>query len=413
MEIMRVAHSDRYLRLEQLLSRTSFDKSLVYKGKETKESRRAEIASRLVREVSTAPPSRLVTLLGQAAQWQKQQGVISDGVPYDLFYARSLTVVSSENSAPSKLLATIKFPKNEHPSSLAFSPGGEYIATGSGGGFVEFWNAMTGKLANELEHQSSGAMMVMEDAVTSLAFSHSGELVCAGADDGKIKVWKVKSGSITKRFPAAQSQCVSSVVFSKDGTQILSGSADGTLRIHGLKSGNMLREFRGHTAGISGAVFTDDMSRVISTSEDGSVRIWDSISAECLHTVYPGTDKPGLSVQATHSLHAIPGRPNEFLVCTKSPNIYVLSSNGQVTRSFSAKQGTCNEFLAATVMPQGKLILAVSDTSTMHCFDIESGQPQDSTPKVLDVDVFGMACHPSLGLVAFFSSDRRVPIWTS
>ncbi|KAJ2339452.1 Serine/threonine-protein kinase smu1, partial [Coemansia sp. RSA 2673] len=116
MEIMRVAHSDRYLRLEQLLSRTSFDKSLVYKGKETKESRRAEIASRLVREVSTAPPSRLVTLLGQAAQWQKQQGVISDGVPYDLFYARSLTVVSSENSAPSKLLATIKFPKNEHPS---------------------------------------------------------------------------------------------------------------------------------------------------------------------------------------------------------------------------------------------------------------------------------------------------------
>ncbi|KAJ2095982.1 hypothetical protein GGI09_004599 [Coemansia sp. S100] len=414
MEIMRTSQPDRYLKLEQLLSRTSLDLNDTFGGKGTKESRRLEIANSLVSEVSTAPPSRLLTLLGHSIQWQKQQGVIPDGVPYDLFYGRTLEVVSSgEDKPPTKLLATIKFPKNEHPGSLAFSPNGEYIATGSIGGFIEFWSAMTGKIADELDFQAKGSLMMMEDTVTSLAFSHSGDLVCAGAGDGKVKAWKVKSGSIAKRFPSAHSQRVSSVVFSRDDTQILSGSADGIIRIHGLKSGNMLREFRGHTAAITSAVFTEDMSRVVSTSDDGSLRIWESGSAECLFTVLPGSDKLGLSMPGILSAHAIPGRPTDFIVCTKSPTIYIVGIDGQVKRSFAAKQGTCNEFLAAAVLPRGKLVLAVSDTSALHCFDVETGLPLDNTPKVADAEIFGMACHPSLSIVAFFSNDRRVPIWAS
>ncbi|KAJ2889868.1 Serine/threonine-protein kinase smu1, partial [Coemansia aciculifera] len=238
MEIMRTSQPERYLKLEQLMSRTSLDLNDAFRGQESKESRRLEIANSLVREVSTAPPSRLLTLLGYSIQWQKKQGIIPDGVSYDLFYGRTQqVVVSSSDQTPSKLVATIKFPKSEHPNSLAFSPDGKHIATGSVGGFVEFWSAMTGKIADDLDFQAKGALMMMEGAVTSLAFSHSGDLVCAGADDGKVKVWKLKSGSIAKRFPAAHGQRVTSVTFSKDDTQILSGGADGTIRIHGLKSG--------------------------------------------------------------------------------------------------------------------------------------------------------------------------------
>ncbi|KAJ2028149.1 hypothetical protein IWW57_002293 [Coemansia sp. S610] len=414
MEIMRTSQPDRYLKLEQLLSRTTLDFNDVFRGRGTKESRRLEIAESLSNEVSAAPPSRLLTLLGHSIQWQKQQGIIPDGVPYDLLYGKVQEVVSSsEDRPPTRILATIKFPKSEHPCSLAFSPSGEYLATGSVGGFIEFWSAMTGKIADELDFQAKGSLMMMEDAVTSLVFSHSGDLVCAGASDGKIKAWKVKSGSTAKRFPAAHAQRVSSVAFSRDDTQILSGSSDGIVRIHGLKSGNMLREFRGHAAGITSAVFTEDMSRVVSTSDDGSLRIWESGSAECLYTVLPGSDKVGLSMPGIVSALAIPGRPTEFIVCTKSPTIYVVGIDGQVKRSFAAKQGTCNEFLAAAVMPQGKLVLAVSDTSALHCFDIESGQPQDNALKVADAEIFGMACHPSLSIVAFFSNERRVPIWAS
>ncbi|KAJ2896388.1 Serine/threonine-protein kinase smu1 [Coemansia aciculifera] len=414
MEIMRTSQPERYLKLEQLMSRTSLDLNDAFRGQESKESRRLEIANSLVREVSTAPPSRLLTLLGYSIQWQKKQGIIPDGVSYDLFYGRTQqVVVSSSDQTPSKLVATIKFPKSEHPNSLAFSPDGKHIATGSVGGFVEFWSAMTGKIADDLDFQAKGALMMMEGAVTSLAFSHSGDLVCAGADDGKVKVWKLKSGSIAKRFPAAHGQRVTSVTFSKDDTQILSGGADGTIRIHGLKSGGMLRELRGHTAGITSVVFTEDMSRIVSTSDDGSLRIWEVSSGECLHAVLPGSDKHGLSMPGALSAQAIPGRPTEFVVCTKSPTIYIVGTDGQLKKSFDAKQGTCNEFLAAAVMPRGKLVLAVSDASTLHSFDIETGLSHDNTPKIADPEIFGMACHPSLNLVAFFSNDRRVPIWAS
>ncbi|KAI8323062.1 WD40 repeat-containing protein SMU1-like protein [Martensiomyces pterosporus] len=412
MEIMRTTQPERYLNLEQLLSRTSFDSSHVYKGKGSRESRRLAIAEGLLAEVNTTAPSRLLTLLGQALKWQQENGLVAPGERYDLFNGRAQTVKPSEDKMPRRLQATIKFPKKQHPDSLAFSPNGEYLATGSADGFIELWSHMTGKLCSDLKFQAEGVLMMMEESVTCLAFSHTSELVCSGAKDGKIKVWRVKTGSCTKRLPAAHSQGVTCVAFSRDDASLLSGGFDNLLRIHGLKSGKVLKEFRGHTAYITSAVYSDDMTRVVSTSEDGSVRIWDAASASCLHTVVPSQESAGLSMPATHSALAIPGSPSDIVVCTKSPNIYIIGLDGKVKRTLAAKEAPCREFLTAAVTPQGKYILAVSDTSVMHCFNIATGLLEDQV-KVSEQEIVGMACHPSLNVAAFFSSDRRVPIWTS
>ncbi|KAJ1992989.1 Serine/threonine-protein kinase smu1 [Coemansia spiralis] len=418
MEIMRQSQPERYLSIEQLLSRTSFDPRYAYKEDQSKESRRKAIAEDLIEEVSTAPPSRLIALLGQSIKWQIQQGLISDEAgPYDLFYGRLQTTPRTQTSnvdkPPHRLLTTIKFPKKQHPNSIAFSPNGAYLATGSADGFIELWNYRTGKLASDLKYQKDGALMMMEESVTSLAFSPSNEFICSGAKDGKIKLWKVKSGSCAKRFPAAHSQHVSCVAFSKDEDQVLSGGFDHILRIHGLKSGKMLKEFRGHTAPVTSAIFSEDNLRVISASEDGSVRIWDASSTSCLHTVVPGAEKLGLSIPSAHTVLAIPGKPSECVVCTKSLTIYVVDLGGSVKRSFSVPESAGKEFLTAAVTCKGKYVLAVSDAFNLHCFDIETGFSDNAANvKVTDEDVVGMACHPSLNITAFFSNGRRIPIWT-
>ncbi|KAJ1812895.1 Serine/threonine-protein kinase smu1, partial [Coemansia sp. RSA 2599] len=349
--------------------------------------------------------------------WQQQNEglVVAEGMPFDLFYGKTMQPLRpAEDRLPDRHLATVKFPKKQHPNSLAFSTKGEYLATGSADGFVEIWNFMIGKLAADLRYQSQGSLMMMEEAVTSLSFSHSGDLVCSGAKDGKIRVWKIKSGSCYKRFLAAHSKEVSCVCFSHDDTQILSGGYDNILRIHGLKSGNMLKEFRGHSAAITSAAFSQDMGLVLSTSEDGTLRIWDASSAACLHTVTPGADKNGLSIPTVSSVMPVPGSPETFVVCTKSPSIYIVSSSGIVEKTLALKEELQNkEFLAAVVSPQGKYVLAVSDKSVLHGFSIETGQALDECHKVADSEIVGMAGHPSLNVVAFFSNDRRVPIWAS
>ncbi|KAJ2719780.1 hypothetical protein GGI07_005005 [Coemansia sp. Benny D115] len=264
MEIMRRKQPDRYLAMEHLISRVTTDGPSGYSDSMSggKEERRRKISEQLIRHVSTAPPSRLLTLLAQAVKWeQEKQGlVVPKDIPFDLFHGKSTQpLMAGDDRIPNKQISTVKFPKKQHPGCLALSSKNSYLATGSMDGFIEIWDSMTGKLAPSLQYQKDGALMMMEGAITSLAFSHSGDLICSGAKDGKIKIWKTASGTSHKKLPAAHTQEVTCVAFSADDSQVLSGSYTGALRIHGLKSGNMLKELRGHSAAITGAIFFADV----------------------------------------------------------------------------------------------------------------------------------------------------------
>jgi WD40 repeat protein len=165
--------------------------------------------------------------------------------------------------------------------SVAFSPDGRVLASGSFDKTIKLWEVATGREINSLSGHSN--------VVFYVAFSPDGKVLASGSGDKTIKLWEVATGREINTL-SGNSFSVYSVAFSPDGKVLASGSSDKTIKLWEVATGREINTLSGYSDTVSSVAFSPDGQVLASGSYDKTIKLWEVKTGRETHTLTGHSD---------------------------------------------------------------------------------------------------------------------------
>jgi len=272
-------------------------------------------------------------------------------------------------------------------SSLAFSPDGLSLASGSYDYYIKLWDIAKGEQTQSI---------AMPSAVESIAFSPGGELLAVGTRDGKVRLFDTTNWGVVQTLTGHTGGVVE-VIFSPDGLILASGSNDSSLILWNTTNWSKLRTINDHTSFVLSIAFSPDGNTLASGGyQESTIMLNDITTGTRLQTLNTDTD---YIVSVTFSSDG-----NKLASASKDGTLILWDATSwKKLRSFSS--GTCLAF-----SPDGRTLASGSWEGRIILREVSSGsqlQALDDSGEVTSV-----AYSPDGRRLASGSKDGTIKIWT-
>ncbi|KAH6712682.1 putative WD-repeat protein [Leptodontidium sp. MPI-SDFR-AT-0119] len=275
--------------------------------------------------------------------------------------------------------------------SIAFSPDGKQVVSGSGDETMRLWDAATGAALQTLEGHTNW--------VRSVTFSPDGSQLVSGSDDKTVRLWDATTGAALQTLKG-HTGWVRSVAFSPDGKQVVSGSNDRTVRLWDAATGAALQTLRGYTDSVTSVAFSPDGKQVVSGSNDETVRLWDATTGAALQTFKGHTD----------SVTSVAFSPNGKQVVSGSNDETVRLWDTTTETALQTLEGHTDWVKSVAFSPDGKQVVSGSNDRTVRLWDAATGAALQILEGHTD-SVTSVAFSPDGKQVVSGSDDKTVRLW--
>ena len=275
---------------------------------------------------------------------------------------------------------------------IAYSPGGDLLATGDANGWVQLWQTTNG--------QSCGSFQGHHTWVWSVAWQPDGRRLASGSTDQTVRIWDVKTGQSLHTL-TGHSNWVAAVAYSPDGSLLASGSKDNTIRLWDGQTGQCRAVFDAQhpNAWLWSVTWLAGGALVAGAYADGAIRLWNVATGDCDRTI-AAHDYWVLSV----ALH---------------PDGTVLASSGfdQTVKLWNWQTGECLKAIATPDSiwrmrwsPDGTLLAGGSHDYTVRLWDRDTLQCLRVLPGH-KFWVWDVAWSPDGDHLTTASHDQTVKLW--
>jgi WD40 repeat protein len=253
-----------------------------------------------------------------------------------------------------------------HPArvnSVAFSPDGKTLLSGgalgsgeAGGGQLMLWDVATGRELRTLLRRSND--------VSSVALTPDGKVALSGGD--AVRLWDVATGRELRSFGKISGHRVSDIAISPDGKTIASSS--GTvepIKLWDAGTGQELRTLAGHPGGILSIVFSPDGKTLASGGSDKLIKLWDAATGREVRSI-AGHEKYIRALAFTPDGRALVSTSGD-----KTVKLWDVST-GRELRTFEGASLSL-AVSAVAFSPDGER-MATSDENVIKLWDFDAGR---------------------------------------
>ncbi|MBS3913124.1 MAG: WD40 repeat domain-containing protein [Bacteroidetes bacterium] len=201
-------------------------------------------------------------------------------------------------------------------------------------------------------------------ALEAVAFSPDGQWLASGGWDNELHIYRADTpglGNLKFNLKGHMS-AITCVAYSKDGSLVASGSKDNTIRVYNTSDGSLLYSSLEHTGAITKLIFDPTGKYLMSSSKDGTIRMFNLYEVTVKTNVVP-YGKPINSF-------AVASNGKSLYVATAKGDIDNIGFKGQIIKSLTGhgQQVNCLE-----LSPNGKLLVSGADDKTVIVWDLVAG----------------------------------------